>query len=514
MHCQQSANRPQRRPVVESLEGRQLLAGNLAFAIAYGQAEMFNCAGDVAFDGDGNIYVVGTFQGRIDADPSPRRAVWLKTVRGDDETDVFVARYSPQGRLLWARRFGGPNYESGDHIRIGPDGSVFFSGSFEGTMVLSAGGKTVRLTSNGELDAYVARLSPSGRLLWAGSTGGPEDDFINAIAVGADRSLFIAGTVRMVGDIDPGRRVRRVECRGVDDTFVARIGYGTGDLEWARVYGESDTLESVHAMVSDDQGGVFVAGSFYRRVQFDRTDSRWTRESVGRIDIYLGRLDADGQWTFLTTIGGAKNEAPVAIARAGGGDLLLAGNFKDAVDFDPGPQQTILESTGDSDAFIARYRDDGSFVWAKQLACGDDGYVWARGVAVDAADNVYVSGSFYGPVDFDPGPRARFIDADKSGDAGTVRRLLGVPPFSPLEIAPTDAFLVKLDGEGRFKYVRRLGGRDGGIVPYGMAADPSGAVVMGGAFSGLVDLDPGAGKRLKRTVEERSETWVFLTLLR
>lgn len=513
MERTESTWRGRRRAVVELLEDRRLLAGATVFAIAYGQEKMYDWASDVARDADGNIYIAGTFQGRMDVDPGPRRAVWLATARGDDETDAFVAKYSPAGRLLWARRFGGPNDESGDRIRVGPDGSVFVSGVFEKASVFSAGGRTVRLKSNGDLDAWIARLSPSGRLIWAGSIGGGGDDFINTIAVGADRSLFIAGTVRLAGDIDPGRRVRRVECRGVDDTFVSRIRYATGDLEWFRIYGEGDTLESVHAMAADDQGGVFVAGSFYRRVQFDRGDDRWTRKSTGRTDVYLGRLDADGQWAFLTTFGGSRTDAPAAMARMSGGDVVLTGNFARTADFDPGADEAILESQGDSDVFVARYTEDGRFVWAGQLACGDDAYVWARGLAVDAADNVYVSGSFHGPVDFDPGPRARFIDADKSGDAGTVRRRVGVPPFSPLEIAATDAFVVKLDGDGVFRYARRIGGRDGGIVPYGMAVEASGGVAMCGAFMGRVDLDAGPARRIHRTARERGETRVFLTLL-
>src|SRR5262249_33807654 len=151
--------------------------------------------------------------------------------------------------------------------------------------------KSVNITSHGGQDGFVARLDRNGKLVWVGDIGGGDDDFMTALAVGPDGDVYCAGTVRLVGDIDPSRGVRNITTKGVDDTFIERLDASSGKLKWSRVYGEDDTTEGVNGMNVDDQGNVFVAGVFNNTVRFDRKNPKFDRSSSGGNDVYLAKLN-------------------------------------------------------------------------------------------------------------------------------------------------------------------------------------------------------------------------------
>jgi hypothetical protein len=111
---------------------------------------------------------------------------------------------------------------------------------------------------------------------------------------------------------------------------------------------------------------------------------------------------------------------------------------------------------------------DGDFVWAKQMG----GTTWdaGRGIAVDAAGNVYTTGDFWGTADFDPGP-------------GT---------FNLTSAGNRDIFVSKLDSAGNFVWAKQMGG-PGGDFGFPIAVDAAGNVYTTGHFQGTADFDPGPG---------------------
>ena len=163
----------------------------------------------------------------------------------------------------------------------------------------------------------------------------------------------------------------------------------------------------------------------------------------------------------------------IAVATDAAGNVYTTGYFFGTADFDPGPSTFNLTSAGDKDIFVSKLDSAGNFVWARNM--GGTGNDQGRGIAVDAAGNVYTTGSFAsGAADFDPG-------------AGT---------FNLTSAGGNDIFVSKLDTAGNFVWARSMGGSVGGFftdLGYGIAVDSSGHVYTTGLFSGTVDFDPGAG---------------------
>jgi len=163
-----------------------------------------------------------------------------------------------------------------------------------------------------------------------------------------------------------------------------------------------------------------------------------------------------------------------AVALDSSGNIYSTGNFQGGVgDFDPGAAVYNLTPTGSTaDVFISKLNSSGEFIWAKKVGglVGNEG---ARSIYVDSSNNVYVTGIFYGTVDFDPG--------------------VGVFNLSATGFNQ-DIFILKLDSNGDFVWAKKLGGSSNEDA-YSVTADSSGNVYTTGRFLdiGDMDFDPGAG---------------------
>ena len=488
--------------VVETLESRRLLAsGDLGYAITFGQHDEMATGNAVATDASGNTYVAGKFHGQIDADPTKR----VQLLRGGGNDAAFIIKYGPTGKLVWAKRLYGVGDAQAMQLKAGPSGDIYVAGVFSDTV--GFGGKNRELLkSNGKNDVFVMRMRSDGRLLWKGTMGGELDDGVNAMAIGPTGDVYLSGSIRMEGDIDPtAKGVFRVKARGVDDTFVVRLGGSDGHLVWQKVYGENDTREEASGLAVDSSGGVFVCGNFIRTVQFDRDSAQFDRESVRKADVYLGHLSGskgkNAKWDSLKTFGGTGEDLSAGLAMTPTGDLCMTGTFGDEVAFGPGARLT-LNPIGEADAFIGKFTSEGDAVWVQQIG-GGDARVGGSALAVDSSGTVYATGSFDDTVVVNPGAGQVELPVDKSGD--------GRSPTS--RIGSTDVYVVKYATNGVFAYAKQIGGHDAGIVSGAIDVDAAGNAYVTGNYNGTVDFDPGPGKLVRKTSDERGESAAYLLKL-
>src|SRR5690606_10447503 len=90
----------------------------------------------------------------------------------------------------------------------------------------------------------------------------------------------------------------------------------------------------------------------------------------------------------------------VSVAADSNGHVYCVGYFRDTVDFDPGPGVTNLIAAATRNIFITKLDSAGHLVWAKQIA----GTGWGECNAITINGDLYLTGSFLGTLDFDPGP--------------------------------------------------------------------------------------------------------------
>jgi hypothetical protein len=433
---------------------------------------------DVTTDAAGDIYVTGYFQGTVDFDPGP--AVVNRTAQGTPANpgaiDIFVAKYSPAGELRFVFTLGGPGADMPHTIRLAPNGDIGLTGYSSGTVDFDPGPGVTTLNAGVGRNAFVARFSPIGELRWVVGIGDPEtspqdEDFFEDgmdLAFDASGNAYACGIFNGTVRLAPGApELVSFEVDG----YVASYD-PEGRLRWGFSIGGA-RRDQAHALKVSSDGHVYVGGFFSGTVDFD-PGAGTTNASATGWDIFLASYRAaSGTFEWVQRLGGSGNDQvrPGALALGPDGDVWIGGDFTATTDFDPGPGAAPRTSAGLGDGFLARYSSAGDFKTV--VTFGGTGLDFVHRLVVTAANEVYATGSFRATVDFDPGPGTVSATAVASGGG--------------------DAFLVKFDDRGAFRWVRTFGAPEQTVDRLGLGAGialaPNG-VVMTGRFAGMVDFDP------------------------
>ncbi len=225
-----------RRLRLEPLEDRRLLALDFGFVVTPGGAGIDHGLG-IDTDAASNVYVAGNFMNTVDFDPS--EAVVELTSFGQE--DIFVAKYSPAGALIWVRQLGGTGRDYGFDVAVDGAGNVYATGGFRGTADFNPGAATFNLMSVGPQDAFVCKLDSSGNHVWARQFGGNSADFGASNDLGTGIDVDSAGNVHTTGlfwltaDFDPGVGVANLTSAGGSDVFVSKLDTN-GNFVWARQF--------------------------------------------------------------------------------------------------------------------------------------------------------------------------------------------------------------------------------------------------------------------------------------
>jgi hypothetical protein len=210
------------------------------------------------------------------------------------------------------------------------------------------------LGSQSNLDFQTVKYSPDGTMSYARSLNGPANgiDAINAVAVDTNGNFYVTGKSVGVGS-------------GYDFATVKYSNNGTlqGQHRYA---GTNDDI--ANAITSDLNGEFFVTGQSYT----SSTGSVWVTIKYGN--------DISGTPVWTNTVSGAATglDQPKAIATDASGNVYVTG-YSTRID-------------GDFDYVTAKYSNAGSLQWIKSYNgtfAGDD---MAQSLAVDANNNVYVTG--------------------------------------------------------------------------------------------------------------------------
>jgi len=356
----------------------------------------------IAVDRAGNSYVTGYFSGTATFGAGEVNETVLTSA---NTAEFFVARYDSDGSLTWVKQAFGSTDDYGVDIAVDGSGNCFVTGFFYGTATFGAGeaSETV-LTSAGTGDIFIAMYDRDGSLLWArhaGGTGVPAGD---GIAVDGAGSCYVTGTFLGTATFGFGEANETVlSSNGGGDIFVAKYDR-SGGLLWATKAGGAG-LDGSRGIAVDGAGNSYATGYFSGDATFGSGEANQTDlSSTGSYDIFVAKYDRSGSLLWATQAGGNANlgDFGVSIAVDGPGSSYVTGYFSGDATFGVGePEQTILNSAGGFDVFVAKFDRNGSLLWAVQSvgAADNRGY----GIAVDGPGNSYVAGSFTGDATFGAG---------------------------------------------------------------------------------------------------------------
>ncbi|APR84643.1 Hypothetical protein A7982_09992 [Minicystis rosea] len=303
-------------------------AGAFVWAKRFGDNMAQNGRG-IAVDSAGNVVITGSFAGKIDFGGGA-----LTSAGG---TDVFVAKFDPDGNHLWSKRFGDAQAQSGKGVAVDPAGNVVIVGDAAGVIDFGGGA----LTTAGGNDVFVASLDQNGNLFWGKIFGNNAAQAGNAVTTDSVGNVVITGNV--AGNINFGGGA--LTSAGGNDVFVARFTQGGMHL-WSKLFGSAGA-ENGRGVSVDPFGGIVLVGDFATNVNFGGT----SLTSNGSTDVYVAKLDALGGYVWARRYGDAQAQTANGVATDVTG-ILVAGVFAGVIDFGNG--SGALTSAGGNDALVAK----------------------------------------------------------------------------------------------------------------------------------------------------------------
>jgi hypothetical protein len=173
----------------------------------------------IAVDPTGDIYSTGTFGGSADLDPGA--ASFSLTSNGSN--DIYISKLSAAGNFIWAKGFGGSTADYVYGITTDPSGNVYTTGYFQGTVDFDPGVGTNSITTTGNYDIFISKLTGSGNYIWAINLGGTQRDYAYSLAVDPSGNVYTTGWFEGTADFDPGSATVNLTSAGAFDIFILKI---------------------------------------------------------------------------------------------------------------------------------------------------------------------------------------------------------------------------------------------------------------------------------------------------
>lgn len=308
---------------------------------------------------------------------------------------------------------------------------------------------------------------------WAGQLGYNGNQEGHAITVDAQGNVYSAGYFIAGIDLDPTAGVDTVLAVGGQDGYVVKQA-NDGTYLWGAHF-RGNCLPT--ALARTPAGNILVVGTFTGTVDFDPGSGVANMVAPASTWYFVCSLASDGTYQWAKKFGCNQPVYDPAVAVDASGNIHLTGTFTNTMDADPGdgPGDVFdLISFGGNDVFITTLDAQGNFVRA--MSFGDTGDDRGRGIATDAAGNVYVAGYFAGDVVIQP--------------FGVNIMLSNIST-----VFYCDAFVLKLDAAGIAQWALSFGGQYYDRA-YAIAVNAAQEVFVAGGAGSAADLDPGPGQFL------------------
>lgn len=371
-------------------------------------------------------------------------------------------------QLQWVKSVGGQGADYATANAVDGAGNVYSTGVFENTVDFDPGAGTFNLTSAGNADIFVSKLDAAGNFVWSVQMGGTNIEVPRDITADATGNIYITGYFTGTADFDPGAGTLNFTATS-ESIYVVKLT-NSGTLIWAKHMAQTTPYNSSGSSIAADAtGNVYVGGHFEGTVDFDPGAGTSVKTSIGFYDAFIAKLDASGNFVWANSFDGPNGESISGIRVDANSNVYACGALYGTTDFDPDTAVTnSLTSNGFWDMFILKITSSGTFLWVKQIGSTD--YDYAQAIALDAGNNIYVSGYYVGTVDFDPG-------------AGT-SNLTG-------PVGAGQTFALKLDVNGNFLWAQTVISTISGSEGKSIAVDAAGNVYIAGIYITAADANPG-----------------------
>jgi hypothetical protein len=371
--------------------------------------------GDALFDleptSDGGYISVGG-SGYNDKDVT---GTWYGMVDG------WIVKFDNKGTIQWQKRYGGDNYDQGMSIRQTTDGGYIFAGYTNSTK------GNYSALNHGKQDFWIVKLDASGNLQWEKVLGGADDDYGLSVRQTPDGGYIVAGYTysTFIPDIGDSHG-------GDNDAYVIKLD-PAGNIVWQKLFGGSGTDRGSSIIPASD-GGYLLAGltdsdnsgdvgsnhgNYYDiwllklddsgipvwkkmlggngcEITYDDNIIQQTLDggyiltgtttssgngdvgsNNGYSDIWVVKLDVDGNIIWQNLLGGTNFDYGTAIQQTTYGEYIIAGKSLSS------NSGNVGQNNGDWDIWVVKVDDEGNYLWQDSLG----GSAYEQSTAIHSTDD-------------------------------------------------------------------------------------------------------------------------------
>lgn len=402
------------------------------FAKTFGSSNYETCEG-MATDQYGNIYVCGGFQHPINFGNNITLTPQTNQIAN---LTGYIAKYSPQGDILWAKKHTGPGGARYGGITIDSTGNIYLVGNFHNVITF---GTVSTPFATGTSEIFVAKLDPNGNGIWAKRAYGQSAiDRGYDITLDSSKNVFITGYFNEGGSVGATISFNNIICTsyGERDIFIFKLD-SLGDAIWGYSAGTGPTSDDEgRDLAIDKQGNCYLTGTVALNGTTVAKPAHFgqTTITITSGEPFLAKFDPAGNVQWVRTPGTTKNDNSNALGLDKNGNAII----------------------GENDLFY--YSPSGILTHSLSPDSGQIMYVSA--IAVDSASNYYISGDF---------PNSNGLSFNGS-DSMTYHG------------GPSDAFLIKFDTTDQVVWSKSMGGT-GHDRAIELVLDPAGNAIVSGEYN-------------------------------
>ncbi|WP_413360809.1 SBBP repeat-containing protein [Prochlorococcus sp. MIT 1201] len=327
----------------------------------------------------------------------------------------------------WTQQFGSNAWDEARALTTDSDGSIYIAGI--------TGGDLNEQSNNGFYDAFLSKYDADGIKSWTKLLGTSVWDEATSLTTGSDGSIYIAGITN--GDLDG------LNNRADSDGFLSKYD-PDGNKDWTQLLGGTSQVGPT-ALTTGSDGSIYIAG--------------WTDGSLdgqrnsGGHDAFLTKYDAEGTKKWTQLLGTTSNEYARALTTGSDGSIYIAGSTNGDLDG--------KTNSGNSDAFLIKYNNDGTKDWTQLL--GSTASDYGNALTTGSDGSIYIAGRTKG-------------DLDGKTNSGN-----------------DDAFLTKYNADGTKDWTQLLGTTEGEYA-HALTTGKDGSIYIAGHTEGGLEGQSHNGK--------------------
>lgn len=377
---------------------------------------------NVAADAQGNAFIVGA---------TCSLDYPVANSRSDDDFAVFVTKISADGSTILYNTFlDGRDHDGisscfnrfiGNDIAIDAAGNAYVAGTTDsGDFPITDNAyQKVRLCSRQfgacifPEEVYVSKLNASGGIVYSTFLGGRNTDYANGIAVDSAGKAYVTGGTHS-GAFFPTKNSYQgtgvFGSTGSNDAFMTVLNASGSDIVYSTGLG-GNNYDTGNAITLDASNNVYITGMTESENSFP-TKTAFQSEHNGGVDAFVAKFNAtlsnEASLIYSTFLGGSGTDEGNGIAVNSGGQAHVVG-ITGSSNF---PLLNAFRSTNQiNEAFVTVLSSTGASLANSSFLGGAD-QERAKGVALDASGNIYVTGNTLS----DNFPTALAIQNVRNGD--------------------------------------------------------------------------------------------------